>query len=97
MVIAYPGPQDITTEGLARDSPLEALEDTELIVQVQTQNPPDLDSALGVAQRTEAVLQTVHTRASKPVRVVSEGPVVGERATEPCIDQLTKAVQQLNQ
>ena len=75
MVLAYPGPQDRTTEILVRDSFLEALEDPKLIVQVQAQNPPNLDSALRVAQRMESVFQTVHTRASKPVRVVSEGPV----------------------
>ena len=82
MVLAYPGSQDRTTEVLARDSFLEALEDPELIVQVQAQNPPNLNSALRVAQRMEAVFHMVHTRASKPVRVVSEGPmspVVGKR------------------
>ena len=49
MVLAYPGPQDRTTEVFACDSFLEALEDPELIVQVQAQNPPNLDSALRVA------------------------------------------------
>ena len=81
---------------LARDSFPEALEDPELIVEVQAQNPPNWDSALRVAQRMEAVFQIVHTRASKPVRVVSEGPVgpvVGERVKDPWIEQLTKAVQ----
>ena len=85
---------------MARDSFLEALEDPELIVQVQALNPPNLDSTLRVAQRMEAVFQTVHTRASKPVRVVSEGPVgpvFVERVKDPWIEQLTKAVQQLNQ
>ena len=45
-------------------------------------------------------VQTVYTRASQPVRVVSEGLVcslVGERAKNSWIEQLTKVVQQLNQ
>ena len=81
MVLAYSGPQDRTTEVLACDSFLEALEDPELTVQVQAQNPPNLDSALRLAQRMKAVFQTFHTGTSKPVRIVSEGPVgpvVGE-------------------
>ena len=100
MVLAYPGPRDRSTEVLASDSFLEALEDQELIFQVQAQNSPNLNSALRVAQRMEAVFQTVHTRASKSVRIVREGPmgpVVGERAKDPWMEQLTKAVQQLNQ
>lgn len=75
MVLAYPGSQDRTTEILARDSFQEALEDPALIVQLQVQNPPNMDSALRVAQRMEAAFQTVHTRASKPFRVVIEGTV----------------------
>lgn len=35
MVLAYLGPRDRATEVLARDSFLEALEDSELIVHVQ--------------------------------------------------------------
>ena len=54
MVLGYRGPQDKTTEGLGRDSFLEALEDPEVIVQEQAQNPPNLDSALSVDQRMEA-------------------------------------------
>ena len=64
MVLAYPGPQDKTTEVVARDSFLEALEDPELIVQVPAQIPPIFDSALRVTQRMGAVFQTVHTKAS---------------------------------
>ena len=72
MVLAYPGSKDRTTAVLARDYFLEALEDSELVVDVQAQNPPNLDSALCIIQRMEAVFQTVHSRVSKPVRVVSE-------------------------
>ena len=50
MVLAYPGPQDMTTQILARDSFLEALEDPQLTVQVQAQNPRNLDGALRIAQ-----------------------------------------------
>ena len=75
MVLAYPGSRHRTTEVLARDSFLEALEEAELIDQVQALNQPNLDSALRVTQGIEAVFETVHTRASKPVRVVNKGPV----------------------
>ena len=72
MVLAYPGSQDRTIEVLARDYFLEALEDPELIIHVQAHNPHNLDSALRITQRMDSVLQTVHSRVSKPVRVVSE-------------------------
>ena len=55
MVLAYPGPQDRTTEILVRDSFLEPLENLELVVQVQAQNLHDFASALRIAQLTEAV------------------------------------------
>ena len=89
MVLAYPGPQDRTTEVLARDSFPEALENPKLIVQVQAQNQPNLDIALR-AQRMEAAFQTVNTRASKPVRVVNEGPVglvVEQRVSQVSLDR----------
>ena len=45
MALAYPVFQDRTTEILARDSLLAALEDSELVVQIQAQKPPNLDSS----------------------------------------------------
>ena len=96
MVLAYPGSHDRTTEILARDYVLEALEDPELVDHVQAQNPPNLDSALRVTRRMEAVFQIVHSRVSKPVRVVSEekrGPACGDEAKDDWMEQLTKAVQ----
>ena len=95
-----PGPQDRTTQILALDSFLEAIEDPELIVQVQAQNSPNLDRALRVVQRMEAVFHTDHSRASKPVRVLSEGPAgpeVNEKMKDPRVEQLANSVQQLNQ
>ena len=84
---------------MARDSLLEGLENPELIVQVHDQNQPNLDSALRVARRMKVVFQTVLTRASTPVHVVSEGPVgpvaQGE-VRDPWVAQLAKAIQQLN-
>ena len=56
MDLTYPGPQDRTKEMLAHDSFLEAVEDRQIIVQLQAQNAPNLDSALRVAQLMEAVL-----------------------------------------
>ena len=100
MSLAYLGPQDRTTEALALDSFLEALEDPEFTVQVQAQNPRNLDGALRIAQRMEAVFQTVHSRISKPVPAVSEamaGQEVQVSEKDPWVEQLAKAVQQLNQ
>ena len=69
-------------------------------MQVQAQNSPDLPSALCIAQRMEAVLQTMHSKASKPVRVVMEdhaGTAVTEEGRDPLVEQLAKAIQQLDQ
>lgn len=93
MVLAYPGPQDRTTDVLVR---LDALEDPGLVVQVQAQNSHNLDSALHIAQRMEAVFQTVHSRDSKPVQAVRKNTALKEvqhNAKDPWVEQLTKAVQ----
>ena len=52
---------------------MEALEDPDLLIQVQPQRPTNLDSALQVAQHMEAVMRTVTSKSSKPVRVVLQG------------------------
>ena len=85
MILAYHGFHDRTTAVLTRDYFLEALENPEVVVHVQAQNPPNLDSALRVTQRMEAMFQTVNSRVSKPVRVVSEekrGPACGDEASD---------------
>ena len=100
MESAYPGPKDRTTGVLAHDSFLEALEDPDLTLQVQAQNPRNLDGALKIAQRMEAVIQTVHNRVSKPDRAVSKATAGQEDQVsekDPWLEQLAKAVQQLNQ
>ena len=69
-------------------------------MQVPAQNPPDLASALRIAQRREVVFQTIHSKASKPVRVVMEVPPTGAatkvETKDPWVEQLVKAIQQLN-
>ena len=73
MVLAFPGPTDRTTDIVARDDFIEALEDVDLVIQVQAQLPTNLDSALQVAQHMEAVMRTVNSKSSKPVRTVVQG------------------------
>ena len=70
------------------------MEDPELTVQVQAQNPRNLDGALRIAQRMEAVFQTVHSRVSKPVPVVNEamaGQEVQVSEKDLWVEQLAKA------
>lgn len=69
-------------------------------MQVQAHKQPKLDSSLRVAQRMEAVFQTVHSRNSKQVRVVIDvpaGSVAKGRIKDSWVEQLAKDVQQLNQ
>ena len=44
MVMVFPGPTDRTTEIVARDVFLDALDDPELTFQIHTQRPRDSDS-----------------------------------------------------
>ena len=73
MVMAFPRPTDRTTDIVARDVFVEALEDPELIIQVQAQRPADLASALQVAQHMEAVKRTLTSKTSKLARAVVQG------------------------
>ena len=70
MVLAYPGPPNKTTEMVASEAFLEALDDPELVVHIQAQKPSSLDSAVRVAQHMEAVLHSVGSKYSRPVRTV---------------------------
>ena len=69
-VLAYPGSPNDTTEMVVRDAFLEALDDPELVVHIQAQKPSSLDSAVRVAQHKEAVLHSVGSKHSHPVRTV---------------------------
>ena len=73
MVMVFPGPTDRTTEIIARDVFLDALNDPELTFQIHTQRPRDLDSAVEIAQYLEAVMRSLPSRSSKPVRTVVQG------------------------
>ena len=70
MVMAFLGPTDRTTEIVARDVFLDALDDPELAFQVHTQHQRDLDSAVQTAQYMEAVMHSFPRRPRKPVRAV---------------------------
>ena len=75
MVLAFPGPTDRTTDMVARVVFIEALEDQDLVNQVQAQRPTNLDSALQVEQHMEAVMRTVTSRSSKAVRAVVQDTI----------------------
>ena len=74
MVLAYPGPPSKTTEMVAMDAFLEAMDDAELIIHIQALKPTRLDSAVRVAQHMEAVLHSAGGRSSRPVRTVVREP-----------------------
>ena len=59
MAMALSGVIDRTTEIVALGGLLEALEEPEFIVQIQSQRPMDLESAVRLADQMEAVMQTL--------------------------------------
>ena len=82
MFMAFPGTGDRTTEIVAHDVFLEALDEPDLILQIQAQHPSDLDSALRVAQYMEAVMKSLPGRPSKPVRMVVQSGTDSKIDTE---------------
>ena len=73
MVLAFPGPADRTTDVVARDVFIKALEYTEPAIPLQGQRPADLDAALRVAQHMKAVMKSLLNKSSKLVRTVVQG------------------------
>ena len=73
MVLAFPGATDRTTDIVARDVFIEALDDPDLAIQVQAQRPINLDSALQVAQNMKGVMRMVTSKLNKPVRAEGQG------------------------
>ena len=67
---AFPVQTGRTTHVVARDDFVEALRDSELIMQVQAQRPTDLDSSLQLAKHMEAVVRSITGRSGKAVRAV---------------------------
>ena len=78
MVMAFPGPTDRTTEIVARDVFLDALDDPELTFQIHTQRPRDQDSAVQIAQYMEAVMRSLPCWSSKPVNAVVQSENEGK-------------------
>ena len=66
MVMAIPGPWNRMTEIVAPDVFLDALDDAELIFQIHTQRPRDLDSAVQMAQYIAAVMRSLPSRLVNP-------------------------------
>ena len=62
-----------TTDIVARYVFTEALDDPNLVMQVQTQRPINLDYELQVAQHMEAVMRTATSKLREPVRAVVQG------------------------
>ena len=65
IVMSFPGPTDRTTDVVARNVFVGALEDAKLVIQVQAQRLADLDSALHVTQHMEAVMRYIKGRSGK--------------------------------
>ena len=82
MVMAFSDPTDRTTEIVARYVFLHALGDPELTFQIHTQRPRDLDSVVQIAQYMEAVMRSIPSRTSKPVRTVVQGGDEGKFVAE---------------
>ena len=70
VVMAFREPTDKTTEIVARDVFLDALDDPELTTQIHTQQPRDL---VKIAQSMEVAMRSLSSRASKPVRTIVQG------------------------
>ena len=80
LILGYPGPTSSAHEAIARDSFIDALSD-ELSLKIRERDPPNLDAALHLALRLEAIHQTNPThdvnedivRAKGRARAVSAG------------------------
>ena len=81
MVMAFTVPTDRTKEIVVRDLFSDALVDPELSFQIHTQRV-DLDSAVQISQYMEAVMCSLPSRSSKPVRTVVQGGDEGKLAAE---------------
>ena len=77
-----PGPTDRTTEIVARDVFLDALDDPELAFEVYTQRQRNLDSAVQIAQYMEAVMHSFPSRPSKPLPAVRQAGDKGKIKAE---------------
>ena len=82
MAVAFPGPTDRTREIVARDVFLDVLDDPELTFEIHTQRPRDLDSTVQIAQYLKAVMRSLPSRSSKPVRTVVQGGDEGKLPAE---------------
>jgi predicted aspartyl protease len=72
MSLAYPGEKSSMAEKLARDSFLTALDDPELDIKIREREPPDLDTALQIAQRYEVFKATAEASSSAHHRVTRQ-------------------------
>ena len=68
--MASPGPPNKTTEVVASDAFLEALDEAELVIRIQVQKLTSLDPAVRVAQHMQPVLHSAVVRSSRPSRTV---------------------------
>ena len=56
MILAYPGPPNKTMGMVRRNAFLEAVNDPELVIDIQAHKPMSLNSAVQVAQYMEVML-----------------------------------------
>ena len=80
MMLAYPGEKSNLSEHLARDAFLSALDDPELELKVREREPPDLDSAVKIAQRYEIFKNAVGPLANHRQRINRQVTDVSEHA-----------------
>ena len=72
MMLAYPGDHTVTSERLAREHFLNALDDPSFELRVREKEPQTLDAALKVAQRLEVFRNAVKQRRQRMSRHVAE-------------------------
>ena len=69
MAMAFLGPAERTTDVVARNVSIEALEDPELVIQIQAHRPADFGFRCA-GDTLEAVMNSITSKPSRPVRVV---------------------------
>jgi len=95
MMLAYPVEKSNLSEHLSRDAFLSALDDPELELKVRERKPPDLDSAVKIAQRYEIFKNAVGPLVNHRQRINRQVTDVGEHTPEDLECRVSKLEQDL--
>ena len=95
MMLAYPVEKSNLSEHLARDAFLSALDDPQLELKVREREPPDLDSAVKIAQRYEIFKNAVGPLVNHRQRINRQVTDVGEHTPEDLECRVSKLEQDL--